>query len=113
MSKQQLIQQFVDDNIGQEYRTVAIAEVVGCTLPTVLSFIKNNPDRFEKISHGKYLIKSQTFSVSVSDSSLDSLDSTESDITDNNFNNKEISSSSEVNLISTYHSNISLPKFDW
>lgn len=57
MSKQQLIAQYVDQHIGETITTTQLAEAVGCTLPTVLSFIKNNEQRFVKTGRGRYAIR--------------------------------------------------------
>jgi len=56
MSKQQNIQAYIDTIIGATVTTKSLCLASNCTLPTMLAYIKNNPNRFSKIAHGKYLI---------------------------------------------------------
>lgn len=63
MAKQTEILTFVNNNTNQQYRTADMCQQIGCSLPTLLKFIKNNPERFTKVSHGVYTIKAQTMSV--------------------------------------------------
>ena len=58
MSKQHLIGQYVAQHLGESISTNDLALEVGVSLPTVLTYIKNHPDQFEKVSRGRYLIKS-------------------------------------------------------
>lgn len=57
MSKQTNIETYIDTIIGATVTTKALCASCNCTLPTVLAYIKNNPNRFEKAGRGKYLIK--------------------------------------------------------
>lgn len=66
MTKQFAIQQYIDTIIGGTITTTSLCQATACTLPTVLTFIKNHPDRFEKVGRGKYLIKANNV-TSVSD----------------------------------------------
>lgn len=54
--KQQLIQTWIDSNIGTTFSTVQIAKDLGITLPTMLAFMKANSDRFVKVKHGWYQV---------------------------------------------------------
>lgn len=54
MSKQGTIRQFVESNSGSTFKTSEMCERVGCTLPTLLRFIKDNDSLFTKVGHGKY-----------------------------------------------------------
>ena len=60
MTKQQNIQAYIDTIIGGTVTTKSLALATGCTLPTLLTFIRNNSDRFKKVKHGTYLILSPT-----------------------------------------------------
>jgi hypothetical protein len=57
MSKSQDIENYINTIVGATVSTTALCTSCGCTLPTVLSYIRNNPSRFEKAGRGKYLIK--------------------------------------------------------
>lgn len=57
MTKQNTIQQYIDTIIGGTITTKSLCQATGCTLPTVLTFIKNHPDRFEKVKRGTYTIR--------------------------------------------------------
>ena len=56
MSKQQNIERYINTIVGGTVTTTSLCLSVGCTLPTVLTYIKNNPDRFEKVKRGTYTI---------------------------------------------------------
>lgn len=56
MSKQQDIENYINTSVNTQISTKVIAQMCNCTLPTVLTFIKNNPHRFEKVSRGQYRI---------------------------------------------------------
>jgi hypothetical protein len=60
MSKQQVIEDYINTIIGGTVSTTALVQATNCSLPTVLSYIKNNPSRFEKVKRGTYLIKAST-----------------------------------------------------
>lgn len=51
-----LIESFINTKIGTIISPAEIIEAVQCTAPTAYAYIKNNPNRFEKISAGKYRI---------------------------------------------------------
>lgn len=57
MSKQQSIENYINTIVGATVTTSALCAATKCTLPTVLSFIKNNPHRFEKVKRGTYTIR--------------------------------------------------------
>ena len=57
MSKSQNIQTYIDTIVGATVTTKALCASCNCTLPTLLTYIRNNPSRFEKAGHGKYVIK--------------------------------------------------------
>lgn len=63
MTKQQNIHAHIDTIIGETVTTNSLALATGCTLPTLLIFIKNNSDRFKKVKHGTYLILSPAVSI--------------------------------------------------
>lgn len=56
MTKQQNIETYINTVIGAIVTTSALAKSTGCTLPTVLKYIKNNPNRFQKEGKGTYRI---------------------------------------------------------
>lgn len=56
MSKQNDILNYINTIEGATVSTSALCKSCNCTLPTVLSFIKNNPSRFEKVARGQYRI---------------------------------------------------------
>lgn len=56
MSKQNQIEQYINTIVGGTITTASLCVAAGCTLPTVLSYIKNNPHRFEKVKRGTYTI---------------------------------------------------------
>ena len=63
MTKQQNIHAYIDTIIGGTVTTKSLALATNCTLPTLLTFIKNNSDRFKKIKPGTYLILSPAVSI--------------------------------------------------
>ena len=65
MSKTQNIQAYIDTIIGATVTTKALCTSAGCTLPTMLTYIRNNPSRFEKAGHGKYIIKAVPFNLNL------------------------------------------------
>lgn len=60
MSKTAQIQQYVNNNPNLCIKTKDMAENCSVSLPTLLKYIKNNPEQFEKVEHGKYKILSTT-----------------------------------------------------
>jgi hypothetical protein len=56
MSKQKVIDEFVNQNVGSTFKTSQICELCNVTLPTVLTYIKQNPSRFTKVKRGIYTI---------------------------------------------------------
>jgi hypothetical protein len=65
MSKSQNIQTYIDTIVGATVTTKALCASCNCTLPTLLTYIRNNPSRFEKAGHGKYVIKALPFNLDV------------------------------------------------
>jgi hypothetical protein len=57
MSKQNDIETYINTITGATVTTAALCDACKCTLPTVLTFIKNNPNRFEKVKRGTYTVK--------------------------------------------------------
>lgn len=55
-AKQQLITQYLSDHQGEQFNTVQLAKDLGISLPTLLSYIKNNPTQFSKVKHGWYAV---------------------------------------------------------
>lgn len=55
-SKAPLIQEFIDKNVNKVYSTKEMCAAIGVSLPTLLSFIKNNTNRFEQMQYGVYKI---------------------------------------------------------
>lgn len=64
MSKQVTIQNYIDANVNNVLTTTAICQACNCSLPTVLTFIKNNSFRFEKIKRGTYRVMASTQTLS-------------------------------------------------
>jgi hypothetical protein len=58
MSKQNDIMNFINTVEGQTFSTSQLCDAAKCTLPTVLTFIKNNPSRFTKVRRGIYTVNS-------------------------------------------------------
>jgi predicted transcriptional regulator len=55
-SKAPLIQEFINKNVNKVYSTKEMCAEIGVSLPTLLSFIKNNTNRFEQMQYGVYKI---------------------------------------------------------
>jgi len=55
-SKNPLITQFINSNTNKIYSTKEMCKEIGVSLPTLLSFIKKNADRFELVQYGVYKI---------------------------------------------------------
>jgi hypothetical protein len=60
-----LIESYINERIGQTITPAQITEAVQCTAPTTYAFIKNNPQRFEKLSAGQYRILSSSASTQI------------------------------------------------
>lgn len=104
MSKQTQITQFITDNSGSTYRTADMCEQIGCSLPTLLKFIKANPDMFEKTGHGIYTLNANTKTMTVSETTqvhTQEVSTTETDIMDN------------VVAAPIYQPSTPRPTFDW
>lgn len=72
MSKQNYILNFINTVEGQSFSTSQLCDAAKCTLPTVLTFIKNNPSRFTKVSRGVYKVNvTQTMVEQVTDTPAD------------------------------------------
>lgn len=61
-SKTPIIQKFVSTNFNQTFSTKEMCAAIGVSLPTLLAFIKINPENFQSINYGVYRIV-QTTSV--------------------------------------------------
>jgi hypothetical protein len=59
-SKTPLIQEFISMNNGKIFSTKEMCKEIGVSLPTLLAFIKNNPDFFSSMSYGVYKIEVNT-----------------------------------------------------
>lgn len=73
MSKQKVIDDFINDNVNQTFKTSQICALCNCTLPTVLAYIKQNPSRFTKVKRGIYTINASISSIVQSAVANDSL----------------------------------------
>lgn len=51
-----LIESFINQNVGTVISPAQIIDAVHCTAPTVYSYIKSNPHRFEKTAAGQYRV---------------------------------------------------------
>lgn len=71
-SKQNAIATYIDTIIGGTVTTKALCESTGTTLPTVLSFIRNNSSRFEKAGRGKYTIRAASVTNNTTDTNIPS-----------------------------------------
>lgn len=60
MSKQTRIQDYVNTIVGATITTKSLCISCDCTLPTVLTYIKNNPQRFEKTGRGSYRVLAES-----------------------------------------------------
>lgn len=68
-SKTPAIEAFVSRSVGQAFSTKEMCEQIGCSLPTLLTYIKANPAKFTQTSYGNYLINSDVTSITTIDSS--------------------------------------------
>lgn len=50
------ITNWVNTHPAQEFSTTKLAQELGVSLPTLLSYIKNNSHRFNKVKHGVYQV---------------------------------------------------------
>lgn len=57
-SKTIAITNWVNTHPAQEFSTTKLAKELGVSLPTLLSYIKNNSHRFNKVKHGVYQVMS-------------------------------------------------------
>lgn len=64
MAKKQVIEDYINTVIGATVTTNALCIATGCSLPTVLSYIKDHPERFDKVKRGTYTIKAAAFTSS-------------------------------------------------
>jgi hypothetical protein len=55
-NKTQLIEQFINERIGEQVTPQQIADAVTATIQTVYNFIRANSSRFEKIERGQFKI---------------------------------------------------------
>jgi hypothetical protein len=55
-SKSLLIDKYIDDRIGQEFKPMDIANLLNCTVQTVYLYIRKNPSRFTTVSRGLFKI---------------------------------------------------------
>jgi len=63
LSKQTRIQEYVNTIVGATVTTKSLCISCNCTLPTVLTYINNNPQRFQKTGHGSYRILAESIAV--------------------------------------------------
>lgn len=68
-SKTPAIEAFVNANVGKTFSTKEMCEHIGCSLPTLLSYIKANAIKFTQTTYGSYLINSNITSITTIDSS--------------------------------------------
>jgi hypothetical protein len=57
-SKSLLIDKYIDDRIGQQFKPMDIANTLNCTVQTVYLYIRKNPSRFTAVSRGLFKINS-------------------------------------------------------
>lgn len=67
-SKTPAIAAFVSSNVGKSFSTKQMCEQIGCSLPTLLSYIKTNAIQFTQTTYGSYLINSEVTSITTLDS---------------------------------------------
>jgi len=104
MSKQTQIRDFVTNNSGNTYKTSQMCEEIGCSLPTLLKFIKENPDMFEKSGHGRYLISANTKTMTASDTT---------NVHTNTVSDPETQVMDNVVAAPIYQPSTPRPRFDW
>ena len=63
MAKRDAIEQYINTIVGATVTTKALCVATGCSLPTVLSFIKDNASRFEKVKRGTYTIRAASVTL--------------------------------------------------
>jgi excisionase family DNA binding protein len=68
-SKTPAIETFINTNTGKTFSTKEMCEQIGCSLPTLLSYIKSNSVKFTQTSYGSYLINSEITSTTTLNSS--------------------------------------------
>jgi hypothetical protein len=78
-SKTPAIEAFVTSNVGKTFATKDMCEQIGCSLPTLLSYIKANPMKFTQTSYGSYLLNTDVTSTTTL--------STSSNLTDEEWEN--------------------------
>jgi hypothetical protein len=62
-SKTPAIESFLSSNVGKSFATKDMCDEIGCSLPTLLNYIKANPGKFTQVSYGTYLINSDVTSI--------------------------------------------------
>jgi len=65
MSKHSNISTYINTIVGATVTTKALCASCNCTLPTILTYIKSNANRFEKVGRGKYTIKAETNNLAI------------------------------------------------
>jgi hypothetical protein len=110
MSKHNQIMEFINNNVNTSFRTTQMAETVGCSLPTILSFIKNNPSRFNKTGHGIYTILPESQEMSISTSGISEISTERQPSLLDTIVHEEMTT---VETVSTNQSNYPRPTFDW
>ena len=73
-SKTPAIENFVNNNVGKTFATKQMCEEIGCSLPTLLGYIKANPIKFTQTSYGSYLLNSNVTSSTTLSSSVNYTD---------------------------------------
>lgn len=74
MAKSQAIETYINTIIGATVTTKALCVATGCSLPTVLAFIKNHPNRFEKVKRGTYTVRAVSVTSNTTNSNNQSFD---------------------------------------
>jgi len=67
-SKTPAIENFLTENVGKSFPTKEMCDKIGCSLPTLLNYIKSNPSKFTQISYGTYHINSDVTSITTMNS---------------------------------------------
>lgn len=55
-SKTPAIENFIASNVGKSFATKEMCDQIGCSLPTLLNYIKANASKFTLVSYGTYTI---------------------------------------------------------
>lgn len=71
-SKTIAITNWVNTHPAQEFSTTKLAKELGVSLPTLLSYIKNNSHKFNKVKHGVYQVMAAATVTSINTATVNS-----------------------------------------